>query len=352
MKLLYVGHAFGNVFRGGAEIQMEKTAKEINNIQKDIEINIYNKDCTINQIKKYEIIHFFKSNEYYLELAKFVKKLNKKVVISPIYLPNSMDTYTQLKVKSAFKISKLVPEQLSIQKRIINLWNLSDRIYPNTYDELEFIKSIIKNEKKFKKIHNATENIQDYLNVKTVCTTLRKYGIDHLHKQYILNVARIEPRKNQLKLINIAKKNNWPLVIVGAIGNKDYYDQCIEVIKGSPNIIILDGIYDRGDLANLYYSSKVFCLPSTMETPGLAALEACSIGTNSIITSLGGTKEYFGDYVSYINPFNDQEIENTINLKINEDWNKNNIMSEFIVRNYSYKNIAEKYIEEYKKLLI
>ncbi|MBC2397115.1 glycosyltransferase family 4 protein [Clostridium tetanomorphum] len=349
MKVLYVGHVFGNVFRGGAEIQMEKTANAINNLSNEITIDIFNNSYELNEILQYDIIHFFKSNEYYLELAKFLKNMNKKIVLSSIYLPNSMEKFNKLKIKAAFKISRYLPQQLSIQKRIIKLWELSDKIYPNTNDELYFISSIVKNINKFKKIPNATENMSDFLDLNTIEETLRKYNIFKLNKSYILNVGRIEPRKNQLSIIKIAKKNNWPLVIIGSIGDKEYYDACLKEIKERDNIIILNGIKSRNELANIYYSAKVFCMPSTMETPGLAALEACSIGTDCVVTSLGGTKEYFKGYVSYVNPFDLMEIQNTVAIKMGKDWTKNNSMKKFITSNYSYKNIGKQYISEYIK---
>ena len=50
---------------------------------------------------------------------------------------------------------------------------------------------------------------------------------------------------------------------------------------------------------SLILNAKCFALPSTLETPGLAALEAAALGIPIIITSEGCAKEYFGKIDTY-----------------------------------------------------
>jgi glycosyltransferase involved in cell wall biosynthesis len=46
----------------------------------------------------------------------------------------------------------------------------------------------------------------------------------------------------------------------------------------------------------------VFALLSWFETPGLAALEAALAGAAVVVTSLGCTREYFGEFADYAPP--------------------------------------------------
>ena len=61
-------------------------------------------------------------------------------------------------------------------------------------------------------------------------------------------------------------------------------------------------------LRSAYAACEVFCLPSTLETPGLAALEAAAAGARLIITGEGSTREYFGEDALYVNGSNVDEI--------------------------------------------
>src|SRR5262249_37674735 len=65
-------------------------------------------------------------------------------------------------------------------------------------------------------------------------------------------------------------------------------------------------------LRSAYAACAVFVLPSTLETPGLAALEAAAAGARLVVTSEGSTREYFGDEVFYADPQDDAAIAGAI----------------------------------------
>jgi glycosyltransferase involved in cell wall biosynthesis len=52
----------------------------------------------------------------------------------------------------------------------------------------------------------------------------------------------------------------------------------------------------------------VFCLPSSHEGTGLAALEAASHGAALVITRHGGPKDYFLQHAEYVDPFDVGDI--------------------------------------------
>ena len=51
-----------------------------------------------------------------------------------------------------------------------------------------------------------------------------------------------------------------------------------------------------------YAACSVFALPSELETPGLAALEAAVAGARLVVTPEGSTREYFDDDAIYAGP--------------------------------------------------
>jgi glycosyltransferase involved in cell wall biosynthesis len=62
------------------------------------------------------------------------------------------------------------------------------------------------------------------------------------------------------------------------------------------------GFIDEPTKAALYSLCRVFCLPSTHEGTGLAALEAGAAGAKVVITRNGGTPDYFLDQAEYVDP--------------------------------------------------
>ena len=118
---------------------------------------------------------------------------------------------------------------------------------------------------------------------------------------FILNVGNIEPRKNQLLLARAAKQLKMPLVLIGHSRDAAYANQVMA--EGGSTIRYL-GPIDHHDplLCSAYAACAVFVLPSTLETPGLAALEAAAAGAPIVITTEGSTRDYFADHAQYVDP--------------------------------------------------
>lgn len=120
---------------------------------------------------------------------------------------------------------------------------------------------------------------------------------------FLLCVARIESRKSQVLLARAAAELNLPLVIVGKPGpnSMEYFLELNDWAKRYPKIRILNQL-PHEDLPGLYRSCKVHALISWMESPGLSSLEAAACGANLVVTPLGDTEEYFGNYAHYCHP--------------------------------------------------
>jgi len=123
-------------------------------------------------------------------------------------------------------------------------------------------------------------------------------------KDFILNVGRLEPRKNQARLIKAAGRLRMDLVCVGSFSSDPaYVELCREQARACPQIKVsfLGELgHDDVRLKDLYDSCAVFALPSEEETPGIAALEAAVRGAPVVITNRGGAVEYLGEYATYV----------------------------------------------------
>jgi len=117
----------------------------------------------------------------------------------------------------------------------------------------------------------------------------------------VLCVGRIEPRKNQLALIEALRGTDIPLTIVGAPGrfNARYARRCRQAAGPQTRFL---GRREPTALRDLYQAARVHACVSWYETPGLASLEAGLCGCNLVVTPGGCTREYFGQQAFYARP--------------------------------------------------
>ncbi len=109
-------------------------------------------------------------------------------------------------------------------------------------------------------------------------------------------------RKNVVRLIQACELLNLPLVLVG----NERSTACMRRVAAEAekaNVPVLRlGFLDESELRWLYANCSVFCLPSLIEGVGQVAMEALYFGAPTIVTSVGGPPDYFGDLVDYVDP--------------------------------------------------
>ena len=145
---------------------------------------------------------------------------------------------------------------------------------------------------------------------------------DLKHNDYLLQIGRISPRKNQLATILATRNLNVPLVIVatGHFPLEDGYLQtCIEAAKklrSSKTLFLTnaapEGKFDKVEIKNVpgglkknelisaYQNATVLCHPAFYELPGYVYLEAAKLGLPSVATEWSTLKDYFTDSISKV----------------------------------------------------
>jgi glycosyltransferase involved in cell wall biosynthesis len=148
-------------------------------------------------------------------------------------------------------------------------------------------------------------------------------------------------RKNVLLLIRALATLDRPAVIIGPVLRNAYGNECVREAAKHKNILLIDG-FDHGSdlLASAYAACEVFVLPSQFETPGIAAMEAALAGAKVVITPHGGTKEYFGDLVHYVDPQSVDSIREGIVTAFG--MRSDQSLRRHILSNFSWRSIAEK----------
>jgi glycosyltransferase involved in cell wall biosynthesis len=126
-----------------------------------------------------------------------------------------------------------------------------------------------------------------------------KYGV----RDFVLEVGAISPVKNQLGLIEALHDLPVPLVFIGqpAAAMPEYAEICRARAAERGNVIFV-GRLPHEELPGIYVLAAVHALPSWRETPGLVSLEAAAAGCRVVTTSIGSTRDYFGDRAWYCYP--------------------------------------------------
>jgi len=330
---------------GGGEIQFLKTAEYLRKLGIDIETV----PVSIKGLPK--LVHFFGSQAtLFNEFAKTLKYHYKiPFVLSTIFFSSPKTITDRVYVNFSRLLIKYGLELFIPSSGFRNLpflYKNSDLLLPNTKAEANMIKSFFPflTDEKIKIVPNGVD--EEFAEAKP--NLFRKhYNINY---DFVLNVARLEPRKNQLSLIKAIKGTGLKLII---IGNQsvwpEYAKLCFQ--EAQKDVLFINELsHDNPLLASAYAASNVFILPSREETPGISALEAALAGSSIVITQRGGAQEYFQDFAKYVDHNSLEDIRNKVLSAWESNLNKDD-QKHYILFNYSWSKVADLTLDAYKIVL-
>jgi glycosyltransferase involved in cell wall biosynthesis len=338
MKVAFVCNPFSNLFRGGAEVQLDNTMMALEKQGVIVDLISYERTRSL---ESYDLVHFFRVEQSYKTLSDYLNQVGLPYVVSPIMFPDNYLRNIYYKI-GAIASNTGLGRPLVIGEKVSFLRDASV-LYPNTVSEASVLRKLCPRVS-IELVPNCAEDI--FYESTHISTELFYRQVQDMNMPFVLNVARIEPRKNQLRLIKACNEIGIPLVLIGSIRNQEYWSKCKSEAK--IKLIHLDQVTDKNFLISAYKACSVFALPSTMETPGLVAMEAALQGCAIAITNRGGTLEYFQGKASFLNPFS---VSSIIEALLNELKSVRQSNSSNIPPFLSYSDIAGKYIESYAKLL-
>tara|TARA_B100000963_G_scaffold113592_1_gene98887 strand:- start:3921 stop:4898 length:978 start_codon:yes stop_codon:yes gene_type:complete len=273
MEIVLATYPWAYFTPGGGEIQIEMLCKYL----KKKGIMIHKFDSWQPQ-KETKIYHFFSCMGGSIDFCNYLKSIDKKLIISAS-LWITQDTLYKYDI-----------DQIKSQLLI------ADRIIVNSEKEEDVLSNVLDIKKsKFRVVHNGFE--PDLLNYRDI-NFKKSYKIPQDWDEYVLCLANIEPRKNQKILIEACNLSKKKLILVGHIRDKDYF-RSLE-LEYNNSVIYYGPVKNHSyEYFSILLNAKCFALASTLETPGLAALEAAALGIPIIITSEGCAKEYFGNIDTY-----------------------------------------------------
>lgn len=302
---------------GGGEVQLLETEKALQNYGYRVE----RFDQWTPQ-KSVDIFHQFSIARGVEHVIEGYKNAETKIAISTI-------------LWDAF------PKNSEIFHHIRALFSMSDILFTNS--NAESVKLSHAYDIPIEKFHKTRNSIsREFLSLGSGDLFRETFKIK---EEFVLSVANIDKRKNTKILVKACEELNLRLILIGAIRDLNYFN---EIKLSHQNFTYLGALTNQKLLKSAYCAAKVFALPSLCETPGIAALEAAAQGVPIVITSEGATQEYFDHNVSFVNPFDLDEVKRGL---IKQYSNNNNTSQRSrIISTYTWEKAAQDVINGYKKI--
>lgn len=323
-KLTVLFHTWPAAFDcpGGGEVQLLQYEKHL--IALGIRVLRY--DSWHPQFDQVDLVHHFSSQTdiLFCEYAKNVRGL--PLVISSIFWPEKKHKY-----------------DLS---RISNLFRLASRILPNSQVECDLLSALLDiPETSFTPILNGVDSC--FFKPVSPEHFRAAYGITG---PFVLCMANIEARKNQLRLIDALRGTGIQLVLAGQEREVEYAKACLNAADETVHFI---GKLEHASVLqrSAYAAAEALVLPSMLETPGLVALEAGAAGVSRLaLTSVGCAHEYWGDRATYLNPVNIESIRNAVLSALNRP-SRSGVLCDYVAEHFTWKRAAEQLINVYQQVI-
>lgn len=342
MKVALAGFQAVSILRGGPNTQIRKTAEALQKL--GVETVLFDPWVPFDRTSA-DLFHIFSAGLGTYHLAREIRSLGIPLVVSPI----TYSTHAPSFVKAGLALTRMVqhagPGIWSDYAFTAEICSWAARALPNTRAEADLvIRGLGADPGKVVVVPNGVDGsfaegdptlFQD------------RYGV----RDYILNVGHIgHPRKNVLALIQALGSIDRPSVIIGRIIEGEYGKACVREAKKHPQVLLVDGLAnDSALLRSAYAGADVFVLPSLFETPGIAALEAGLAGARVVITPNGGTREYFEDLATYVDPRSVASIRDGILQAL--ILPKDGRLQERIRQRYLWSDVAAQTLAVYRLVL-
>lgn len=258
-----------------------------------------------------DALHLVGSAPEFLPLAAAARRAGKPVILSPVTWFTCRDLWREPwpLAARAWACAKFAARAVwpAIPSWRRELYHAADLLLPNSERE--------------------AEQLQRYFNVPSTRLRVTPNGVDERFasanadlflratawRDFVLCVGRVEPRKNQLTLIEALRGTGLPLVFIGAAapGHEAYLQRCRAAARGQA-LFLGHVAHHNPLLASAYAACRALALVSWYETPGLAALEAGLTGAPLVLTADGACQEYFAEHAQYVRPFDRAAIRQAV----------------------------------------
>lgn len=376
IKVLFQSRSDLFTKRGGDTVQIEQTKQALEKLGVAVSIDF----STNLDLSNYDLVHLFNIDwcrDTYLQAVN-AKKQNKSIVLSAIH--HSFADIDYFAANSQYGLGRIInptfrkwhqreflksiyrvvfdPKKLKttlvqlgigtlVQQK--SLLEMADVVVVQTDDEIKDIKKEFGvPDITFKKVVNGVR--ADFATA-TSDWCVSEYGLEN----FVFCVGRIEPRKNQLAVIDAFQQaglvGKTKLVFVGKVNRvlqPEYsfrFKKALEKFDWVKHIPYVS--YEN--IGSMFASAKVHILASWFETTGLVSLDAGLAGAN-VVSPRSRCQEYLGDYAYYCDPSNVESIAKALKQAY-EDPRQTELKTR-ILENYTWDIVGRQTLDIYKSVCL
>jgi glycosyltransferase involved in cell wall biosynthesis len=176
---------------------------------------------------------------------------------------------------------------------------------------------------------------------------VRRYHV----RDFVLQVGRIEPMKNQLGLVHALRDLDAPVVLVGQPMSQEYIDACR--YYGPRKLTILSYLPPE-ELRAAYAAARVHALANWTEVCGLVSMEAALAGCSIVCGTAGHELAFYGDLAYYCDPTDHDSIRRAVVRALTNyaaDGPRRQALRDRILREFTWPRVAEMTLAVYRSVL-
>jgi glycosyltransferase involved in cell wall biosynthesis len=171
----------------------------------------------------------------------------------------------------------------------------------------------------------------------------------HGVRDFALNVASIEPRKNQLSLVRAMKCLPYTLVLIGKASpeNEEYLNLC--KAEAGENVRFLGALkHDDPMLAACYSAAKLFVLPSFSEVMPLTLYEAAVAGCRILVSDQVPVSESLAPLIGKCPPNDVEALSRLIDSEMRAG--ETNAIRQAVTAMPTWNDISSQIIKMYQEI--
>jgi glycosyltransferase involved in cell wall biosynthesis len=203
----------------------------------------------------------------------------------------------------------------------------------------------------------ADDQFQPIENPEAITAVTRRYGLNP--GGYVLTVGTLEPRKNQIRLVEAFHLlSQWGMTqglkLVLAGGKGWLYENLFQRVEelGLTENVVFTGVVPDEDLPALMNGALLFVYPSLYEGFGLPVLEAMACGVPVITSNVSSLPEVAGDAALLVDPYDVEGLAEAMRSLIESEEIRADLRKKGLVQaaRFSWERAARETVRVYKAL--
>lgn len=287
---------------GGDTVHAWRTAEELERLGVDVDVS----GATAPDLDPYDLVHLFNTEiiEPTFRHAFRARACGLPIVLSPVFWRGEPIRDESYALADRVNLSRREWAMRAV------VYGLSDVLIPNSRAEADMIAARFP--VRTDDVFVARLGVEPAFADGDATRFSARHGLPE--RGFVLCAARIEPRKNQHRLIEACAELGVPLVLAGAVyeDRKAYADSCLALASARGADVRFLPHLDASELADAYAAARVHALPSLWESVGLSSVEAALAGCTVVSTVHCGIDEYLGDDAWYCDPESAQAIRDAV----------------------------------------